>query len=390
MANPVLVVGASLAGLRAAGALRNRGYDGELVLLGQEPERPYDRPPLSKEFLAGDTTADALALREPDDLNAEWLLGRRATGLDLPRRRVTTDVDGPLPFSGLVIATGVRPRVLPGWQPDRETVFTLRTLADAAALGPVLRRGPRLLVIGAGFIGVEVAATARRLGCPVTVVSNDPPIPAAGGLVSATCRRLLTTLGVRVLDGVPIERRDGGSVTLADGTRLDFDVALVAVGSLPNTEWLAGSGLDVTDGVLCDVSCAAIGGDGTVVAAGDVARWPSRLFGGALMRVEHWSNAVEQGAAAARTLLDGPGTAFAAVPAFWSDHGGPRLHSVGLPALADRFEPVEGDPAGESFALAAYRGEDLVGALAYGLPRALARYRVALSRRQADPAPAAT
>lgn len=389
--NPIVVVGASLAGLRAACALRDRGFDGRLLVVGEEHHAPYDRPPLSKEILAGTMDEADAALRVPDDLDAEWLLGERATRLDPARRVLTTERTGEIPYLGIVIATGVRPKVLPGLQLDGERVFTLRTLDDARRLRTALRQTPRLLIVGAGFIGVEVATTARALGCPVTIVSADPPVAAAGAYVSAACDRLLAELGVRLIVGVPVTEWGMDTAGLADGSRVGFDAVLVAIGSTPNVEWLAGSGLVLDDGVHCDASLAAIGA-AHVVAAGDIARWPNPVFDGVPMRVEHWSNAVEQGSAAARTLLDGPGstTACAAVPSFWSDHGGARLQSVGVPGFADRIELVDGSVDEARFALAAYRGPELVGALTYGIPRALARYRVALARRTGSDSGAAT
>ncbi|MFC8671009.1 NAD(P)/FAD-dependent oxidoreductase [Streptomyces sp. NPDC057199] len=387
MNDSVVIVGASLAGLRAAGTLRERGFAGPLVIVGEESEVPYDRPPLSKELLAGSVQETDIALRIPADLEAEWLLGRRATGLDLDRRVVSIDSGTQIPFGGLVIATGVRPRMLPGWTADGTTVFTLRTLSDAFALRTALERRPRLLIVGAGFIGVEVATTARGLGCEVTMVTADPPVAVAGREISEVCDRLLAELGVRRVVGVPITGREGGSVVLGDGSRVEFDAVLVAIGSVPNVEWLAGSGLTLDDGVLCDASCAAVGAD-RVVAAGDVARWPNPVFDYTPMRIEHWSNAIEQGTAAARTLLEGsnPETECASVPAFWSNHGGARLQSVGLPGMADRVELVAGDPAEARFAVAAYRGDELVGALAYGMPKALIPYRVTLGKRGQNPA----
>ncbi len=382
----LVVVGASLAGLRAAEALRREGFDGTLTILGDEPHAPYDRPPLSKELLAGERGPGDVALRVDPELDAEWRLGEAATGLDLDRRVVATAA-GEVPFDGLVIATGARARPLPGLELRAGVVLALRTLDDALALRAALERAPRLLIVGAGFIGVEVATTARALGCEVAIVSLDPPVAVAGPEVSGVCGALLADAGVDVRVGRRIAEVEhgGGAVVLDDGARIAFEVAVVAVGAAPNVEWLAGSGLTLQDGVLCDASCAAVGVEG-VVAAGDVARWPNPLFGGAPMRVEHWTNAVEQGRAAARTLLHGrgPHTAHGSVPGFWSDHGGTRLQSVGLPALGDRLEIVEGSLEERRFAAASYRDGRLVGAVTYGMPRALARYRIALARPEAE------
>lgn len=380
----IVIVGASLAGLSAAKALRADGFAGTIAMVGDEPHLPYDRPPLSKEVLTGAKQERDLLLPGVEELDAEWELGVTATGLDVPGRRLLTD-HGDLAYDGLVIATGVRPRLLPGFRVDRQRVFVLRALDDALALHEVLREQARVLVVGSGFIGVEVAVSARSLGCDVTILSMTEPLAVAGVHVSRTCSRLLAGLGVRTIVGPGIVRSDipeggGGRVLLEDGAHLDFDVVVIAVGSAPNVEWLADSGLDIRDGVLCDPTCTVVGAP-EVVAAGDVARWPNPAFGGTPMRIEHWANAVEQGTASGRNVARPPAerVPFHSLPSFWSDHGGPRLQSIGIPHTADRFELLEGELDGERYALAAYRGAELVGGLGYGTPRALARLRARLA-----------
>lgn len=383
----VVVVGASLAGLRATERLRAEGYDGALTVLGAEPHEPYDRPPLSKELLAGDRRPEDVRLGPADDLDAEWVLGDAATALQLDRRVVETASGRELPFDGLVIATGSVPRRLPAFDVTLPNVFEVRTLEDALGLRAALTADalPRLLIVGAGFVGVEVAATARALGAEVTVVSLDPPLAVAGPLVSEAATGMLADHGVRTIVGRRIHSTVAGerleAVVLDDGTRIETDVVVVAVGALPATDWLVGSGLTLDDGVVCDASNAAVGVDG-VVAAGDVARWPNPLFGGLPMRIEHWTNAAEGAAAAARTLLHGAGsqTEYRTVPSFWSDHFGIRLQSVGLPVLADRFELVEGAVAERRFAAVGYRDDRLVACVAYASPRTLVQYRLMLAK----------
>jgi NADPH-dependent 2,4-dienoyl-CoA reductase/sulfur reductase-like enzyme len=242
-------------------------------------------------------------------------------------------------------------------------------------------------VIGCGFIGVEVAYAARDAGAEVSIVSLDPPLVVAGGVVAGVCEELLLETGVDLHIGRHVvEVREGGGthgLVLDDGTIVEADAILVAIGARPQTDWLEGSGLTLNDGVLCDACCAVLGPE-RVVAAGDVARWPNPLFGGIPMRIEHWTNAVEQGMAAARTLLHGSShqTVYSPVPSFWSDHFGTRLQSVGLPLLGDRIEVVDGSLEERRFVLASYRGEELVGATTYGMVRGLVPFRARLARRE--------
>ncbi|MDH4169657.1 MAG: NAD(P)/FAD-dependent oxidoreductase, partial [Acidimicrobiia bacterium] len=309
MRESITIVGASLAGIRGAEALRRDGFDRPITLIGDERHEPYDRPPLSKQVLAGEKDPADIALLSPDRLEAldlDLRLGVRATRLDLAARRLHLDNGDEHGFDGLMVATGARPRTLPGTE-TMAGVFTLRTVDDALSLRAALDARPaRVAVVGAGFIGAEVAATARRRGLDVTMI--DPlPTPMGrvlGDEIGGVCAAVHREQGVDLRLGVGVDALRGGAgvqaVELSDGQVVEADVVVVGIGVIPNTAWLEGSGLTLDDGVVCDETCLAAPG---VTAAGDVARWPNRRFG-ELMRVEHWDNAVEQGAVAARRLLD--------------------------------------------------------------------------------------
>ncbi|MES4903394.1 MULTISPECIES: FAD-dependent oxidoreductase [unclassified Streptomyces] len=358
----VAIVGASLAGLSAARALRTQGYDGRLVVLGEEVHRPYDRPPLSKEFLAGAMTESALALESDDEaLDAHWMLGARAVGLDRSDRAIRLADGGTVRADGVVVATGAAARTLPTGH-GLAGVHVLRTLDDARALRADLARGGSLVVVGGGFIGAEVASTARALGLEVTVVSAAPapltgPLGAEmGGLVSS----LHADHGVRLLCGTAVRGLSGGSrveaVLLEDGRRLAADTVVVGVGARPCVDWLAGSGVALENGVRCDA------GGGTslpgVVAVGDCAAWYDPAVG-AHRRVEHWTGALERAAAAVSTLLSGGTAAPEPVrpPYFWSDQYGVRVQFAGYAAEADQVTIEEGAADDRSF-LAVYRRAD--------------------------------
>ena len=382
----VLVVGASLAGLRACESLRQSGFAGRVVLLGGEQHLPYDRPPLSKQYLAGQWDIERVRLRSRDAIDAldvDLRLGVRAGGLDLVERCVLVEDGTRVAFDGLVVATGATARPWPS--PTPPGVVTVRTLEDATALRAALA-GParRLVVVGGGFLGLEVAATARTRGLDVAVV--EPLATLLGRVLppelGAFVRGLHERAGVAVHTGVGVtailgeDRVEG--VRLGDGTVVAADVVVVAIGALPETGWLGGSGLSIDDGVVCDTSLHA---GPRVVAAGDVARFPAAP-GEGTMRLEHWTNAAEQGAHAARALLAGREAAepFTSIPYVWSDQYESKLQIVGLPGPDDDVVVVDGSYAEGAFVACCGRDGRLVAAIGAGRPRRLMAVRPLLAR----------
>ncbi|MFF9093969.1 NAD(P)/FAD-dependent oxidoreductase [Streptomyces sp. NPDC014802] len=382
----ITVVGASLAGLSTVRALRAEGYDGGIFVVGEERHLPYDRPPLSKDFLKGDIDADALALGDADEydsLGVEWLLGERAVRLDPADRSLSLSGGRRLRTDGVVIATGASPRTLPGTD-GLAGVHTLRTLDDAQALRAELLDGlPRVVVIGAGFIGAEVASTAHRLGLHVTVVEAlDVPLERQlGRTMGLVCASLHTDHGVRLLTGTGVAGLTGTErvtgVRLADGRELPADIVVVGVGVRPATDWLAGSGVPVDDGVVCDAGCAT--GIPGVVAVGDVARCP-HPFTGRHARIEHWSNAGEQARTAARTLLTGvPAAAPVTAPYFWSDQYQVRIQLAGHVAPGAEPEIVDGDVDSRTFTAVYRRADTPVAVLSLNQPKLFNRLRRSLT-----------
>jgi 3-phenylpropionate/trans-cinnamate dioxygenase ferredoxin reductase subunit len=381
----VVVVGASLAGLRACETLREEGFDGRLVLVGDESHAPYDRPPLSKEILLGRWEPQRALLRKQglEDLGLDLHLGVRATGLELSQPAVTLDSGRTLRCDGVVIATGTRVRELP-LAAGFEGVHSLRTLDDAIALRAALATSPRVAVVGAGFIGCEVAATCRARGLEVTVIEPMPaPMLRAlgrhlGGLAARLHRdngvdlRCATTLAAIEGDG-RVER-----LRLGDGRTVEADVMVVGVGVRPNVEWLEGSGLELDDGVVRDPRCAAAPG---VVAAGDVARWRS-VRAGRSVRVEHWTNAGAQGRAAALRLLRGAAhvEAYDPVPYVWSDQFGIKIQVVGHPHPDDELHLVDGEFEANRFVAVLARDGHLTGVVGMGRPRVVMQYQALLEQ----------
>ncbi len=388
----IVVVGASLAGLWACESLRGGGYTGTISLIGSELHLPYDRPPLSKALLKGDWEADRIQLRKPDEIDGLGLdlrLGATATALDAASRTVTLESGEAISADGVIIATGSAPRPLPN-QPDLDGVTMLRTLDDSLALRRRLADRPRVVVIGAGFIGLEVAATAAQSSCAVTVLEGAPAplIRGLGSEMGSVVARVHARHGVEVRCDVSvagIEGVDGrvSGVRMAGGELVPADVVVVGIGVSPTTEWLAGSGLEIRDGVVCDASLRAAPG---IYAAGDCSRWVNNLFGdvGEEMRVEHWSNAAEQGVAAAKNLLaDLAGEAtepYAPVPFFWSDQFDSRIQFVGRAHGDDEVRVVAGDLDGNFMAMYGHAGR-LRGVLGVNMPKPVMRCRKLLGER---------
>jgi 3-phenylpropionate/trans-cinnamate dioxygenase ferredoxin reductase subunit len=385
----VVVVGASAAGLSVAETLRREGFSRPITLIGDEHRLPYDRPPLSKEILAGTWSEDRLDLRDAAAITAldlDLRLGVRAEAVDTASRTVALSDGSGLDYQDLVIATGVRPRRLPG-SDDIAGVHVLRTLDDARRLRSELAGLRRLVIVGAGFLGAEVASVARAAGVDVTLVSDvEAPLSDVLGIELG---RLLVGVhaehGVRVRTGAKVVgvAAEGGRATgveLADGTVLPADLVLVSIGSIPNTEWLAGSGLAIGNGVVCDEYCRAAPG---VWAAGDVASW-HHLGIDERIRIEHRTNASEQGVAVARNIVGGTNLApFVPVPYIWSDQYDLKIQIHGLPRGADSFTVVDGS-IGERKLVAVYgKGGHARAAVGINMFRSLRAAR-ALVAEQAE------
>ncbi|WP_433517946.1 NAD(P)/FAD-dependent oxidoreductase [Nonomuraea sp. CA-143628] len=369
----VLVVGASAAGLATAEALRRKGYQGGLTVLGAEPHLPYDRPPLSKQVLSGAWDPERAQLRPRtalDGLDAEFVLADPAVGLDVTARTVHTAAGRALRADAIVVATGLRARTLPG-QADLTGVHVLRTLDDALALRADLLTASRLVVVGEGVLGAEIAATARGLGLEVTM-AGPLAAPLAGQIgpsVAGLLAELHTERGVRLRLGAGVDRLTGqdGKVTgvrLVTGEVVPADVVVVAIGSDPATGWLADSGLRVDNGLVCDSRCRAAEG---IYAVGDVARWQHDRFG-TLLRLENRTNATEQAGAVAAGIL-GDDQPYCPVPYFWTDQFDTKIQVHGvLPADAE-VTVVEGERSARRF-VALYRSEGRVtGVLGWNMPK---------------------
>lgn len=367
----IVIVGASLAGHHTASTLRRLGYDGAITIIGQEPHAPYDRYPLSKGFLTGQTTRAQLDLN-PIGPEVDWRLGQTATALDLVQRRLTVDGRAQVQFDGLVIATGVRPRALQR-TPSLAGAFVLRTVEDAAALREVLAAEQhRVVVVGGGLIGAEVASVAAEAGHDTTLVHSGPlPMSSSvGTLLARHLLRLHHSAGVRVecetrVLGLGREHDRVANVQLVNGRRLPADTVVLATGTVPNIEWLKGSGIRTANGVLCG-STLHTRGTRRVVAAGDVARVPHVLLGGQSVRLEHWASVRHQAELAATNLLAGPQgwRPWTEIPTFGTTIHGEYLRCVGFPSQADRSHLVWGSLKAGSAGICLSRRGRVIAAIA--------------------------
>ncbi len=396
MTKPVVIVGASMGGLRAAEALRRFGYAGPITAIGDEPYSPYNRPPLSKEVLAAEVSHEAVAFpQRPATEDVNWVLGTRVVSADLANNSVTDETGLVHPFSALIIATGLRPKRLQCQNGDLAGRHVVRTLDDAIALRSELTAGARVVILGAGFIGCEVAATARKLGCEVTVVAPGvhPIVRPLGPVLAKELQRRHEEQGVSfrmkstVTDLVGSSRVTG--LVLDSGGQLDCDLFIEAIGSDANVEWLAGNGLDLSNGVLTNNDLQVISEDGqtleNVFAVGDVARFPNPVFDGEPRRVEHWNiptdSAKRVGQVLAASLANDEAALasvrqqpFAPIPSFWSDQYDMHLLAYGLLGLADEIRQLDGVLSGDCV-FGYYRGGKMVGVCGIGMRSVVQSFR---------------
>ncbi len=372
----IVIVGAGLAGLRTAEELRRAEFGGEIVLIGDEPHLPYDRPPLSKDVVRGERDDTTLKPREfYADKNIDLRIGTPATAVDTAAQTVTLAGGATVSYDELVVATGLRPRRLPGL-PELAGIHVLRTIADSRALRDDVAPGKRVLVVGAGFIGCEIAASFRALGVDVIVVEPQqaPLAGVLGARVGALVARMHSDEGVDIRCGAGVSAVHGTdrvtAVTLVDGTELPVDVVVLGIGAVPVTEWLDGSGVPLADGVVCDgVGRTAVP---HVWAVGDVAAWAPRR------RVEHWSNAGDQAKVIAKALVGAEIPTTAQVPYFWSDQYDVKIQALGSPSAADDLHVVEDD--GRRFLAYYSRDGIFTGVVGAGVPAKVMKLRASLAK----------
>lgn len=376
-----------MGGLRTAEALRRFGYAGAITVIGDESWAPYNRPPLSKEVLAGDVVSHetvAFPQRAATE-DVGWVLGHRVVSADLANETVTTDDGEVFEYSHLIVATGLRPKRQVYPNNIHAGRHIIRTLDDAMGLRAELQPGARVVVLGAGFVGCETAATARKLGCEVTIVAPGtvPLLRPLGVELASELQKRQEAEGVRflmkrlVVDLVGDARIS--AVALDDGSEIECDVFIEAIGSLPNTEWLEGNDLDLSDGLLCNQNLRALKASGeswsNVWGVGDVVRFPNPIFDEVPRRVEHWNIPSECAKYVGNAIAVGSTDAeFRPIPSFWSDQFDVHILSFGLLALADSNRLVEGSLDGDCV-FEYYRGDKLVGAAGIGMRSVVQGYR---------------
>jgi len=400
----IVIVGASLAGLRAAESLRDEGFNGELTIIGDEPHEPYDRPPLSKQVLKGWVPADHTVLPRLRKVEADWRLGVAATGLDRATKQVRLANGDQVPYDRLLIATGTRSR--PWFNPkeaELEGVFTLRTSDDAARLQAALAAKPgRVLIVGAGFIGSEMASVCRELGLEVTVAerADAPLVGALGGVIGDIAAEMQRDHGVDLRTGVSVEALEGDAeghvrhARLSDGTTLDVDVVVASLGSIRNTEWLEGAGLAAGFwGVGCDAGCRAFDVNGVVTdsvyVAGDIARAPHVLYNYQFLVLEHWDNAVIGGQVAAHNMvsLEPDRRPHLPLPAFWSGQFGVNIKGVGVAPFGDQIVITQGSVKDRRFAAVYGHQGRTVAAVTFNHGKWLEYYGALIERSAPFPPP---
>jgi NADPH-dependent 2,4-dienoyl-CoA reductase/sulfur reductase-like enzyme len=377
----VVIVGGGLAGLRAGERLRELGFNGELMILSAERHKPYHRPALSKEVITGELNPRELGFKISDEMDATWRLGVPAESLDTSRRVVGLPGGEEVRYDGLIIATGVESRHMPGAPRQDERVHVLRTVDDAIAIrNSIASTQGLVVVIGGGLIGCEIAASVRGMGRDVAIINRSDTLlggatgKVIGDYVTDTHRAKGTrlALGVKILHWM--RQANGIAIHLSDGQVLFAAVVVLAVGSVPSVSWLRGSGLVLEDGLMCETSCHVVGGT-DIVACGDVARWPNLRFGGVQRRVEHWLNAVEMGRAAAENLLVGRESSrpYTPVPRFWTEQYGMRIQGAGLASLATDTTTLS-QPTGDHRTITGFiKDGKLVAMVALDSPGALIR-----------------